>query len=208
MVKILFGDEFVEQNTVLYGCPTPTRRWSWTRRCQGRSRSTRRNNQAVACTPWMITGAMSPCTEAGTLAQLLAEALATCALTQLIRPWYTPCLMGSFATPMSMQSGAPTFGMPEAAKTVLAAGQLARQAGCAVSHRRQPDFVQDCQTAQAQQEGSMSVDHGRARRRQLHQSCDRLARRRICAPVTKKPFIDADLCGKLIAFCQGTGSVG
>ena len=33
----------------------------------------------------MITGAMSPCTEAGTLAQLLAEALATCALTQLIR---------------------------------------------------------------------------------------------------------------------------
>jgi len=70
------------------------------------------NNQAVACTPWTLAGAMSPCTVAGTLTQVLAEALACLALVQLINPG-APCLMGSFASAISMQSGAPTFGNPE-----------------------------------------------------------------------------------------------
>jgi trimethylamine--corrinoid protein Co-methyltransferase len=155
MVKILFGDDFVDRNTVLYGVSNTNAPLVMDDAMSGSLKVYARNNQAVACTPWMITGAMSPCTEAGTLAQLLAEALATCALTQLIRPG-APCLMGSFATAMSMQSGAPTFGMPEAAKTVLAAGQLARRLGVpfhtvgSLTSSKVPD-------SQAQQEGSMSL---------------------------------------------------
>ena len=57
--------------------------------------------QPMACTPWTLAGAMSPCTVAGTLAQLLAEALATMALVQLINLG-APCLMGSFASTISM----------------------------------------------------------------------------------------------------------
>ena len=60
-----------------------------------------REGQPVACTPWTLAGAMSPCIVAGTLAQVLAEALATMALVQLINPG-APCLMGSFASTISM----------------------------------------------------------------------------------------------------------
>lgn len=70
---------------------------------------------------------MVPTTVAGTLAQVLAEALATLTLVQLAPG--APCLMGSFASTMSMKSGAPTFGAPEAGLRVLAAGQLARRLG-------------------------------------------------------------------------------
>ena len=62
-----------------------------------------REGQPVACTPWTLAGAMSPCIVAGTLAQVLAEALATMALVQLINPG-APCLMGSFASTISMQN--------------------------------------------------------------------------------------------------------
>jgi trimethylamine--corrinoid protein Co-methyltransferase len=71
---------------------------------------------------------MSPSTVAGTLAQVLAETMAAMTLTQLVNPG-APCLMGSFASTMSMKSGAPTFGTPEAGLMVLAAGQLARRLG-------------------------------------------------------------------------------
>ena len=48
-------------------------------------------------------------TVAGTLAQTLAEAMAGMAFAQLCRPG-APVVFGSFASSISMQSGAPTFG--------------------------------------------------------------------------------------------------
>jgi trimethylamine--corrinoid protein Co-methyltransferase len=45
---------------------------------------------------------------------------------QLTRPG-APVVLGSFASSMSMQSGAPTFGTPEAAKAIYGAAQLARR---------------------------------------------------------------------------------
>ena len=71
-----------------------------------------RANQATIVTPFILAGAMSPVTVAGTLAQVLAEALAGAAFTQLIRPG-APVVFGTFAISISMQSGAPTFGTPE-----------------------------------------------------------------------------------------------
>ena len=67
-------------------------------------------------------------TSAGTLAQVLAEVLSGAATTQLIHPG-APVLFGVFASSMSMQSGAPTFGTPEPTLVSFAAGQLARRLG-------------------------------------------------------------------------------
>lgn len=200
MVKLLFGDDFVDRNTVLYGVSNTNAPLVMDDAMSGSLKVYARNNQAVACTPWMITGAMSPCTEAGTLAQLLAEALATCALTQLIRPG-APCLMGSFASSMSMQSGAPTFGTPEAAKTVLAAGQLARRLGIpfhtigSATSSKLPD-------SQAQQEGSMTLIMAVLAGANFINHATGWLEGGLCTGF-EKTVIDADLCGKLIEFCRG-----
>ena len=69
-------------------------------------------NQATIITPFILAGAMAPVTTAGVAAQTLAEALAGMAFMQLVRPG-APVVFGSFATSMSMQTGAPTFGTPE-----------------------------------------------------------------------------------------------
>jgi trimethylamine--corrinoid protein Co-methyltransferase len=61
-------------------------------------------------------------------AQTLAEALAGITFTQLVRPG-APAILGSFASSMSMQSGAPTFGTPEPAMVLYAVAQLARRLG-------------------------------------------------------------------------------
>ena len=83
-------------------------------------------NQAVIITPFILSGAMSPVTVAGTLAQVLAEVLAGTAFVQLVRPG-APVVFGTFVSTLSMQSGAPTFGTPEAALAIYGAGQLARR---------------------------------------------------------------------------------
>ena len=71
---------------------------------------------------------MSPVTVAGTVTQILAEALAGIAYTQLVRPG-APVIFGTFAAAVSMQSGAPTFGTPEPSLIMYAAAQLARRLG-------------------------------------------------------------------------------
>ena len=68
-------------------------------------------NQATIITPFILAGAMAPVDVAGVAAQTLAEALAGMAFTQLVRPG-RPVVLGSFASSMSMQTGAPTFGTP------------------------------------------------------------------------------------------------
>jgi trimethylamine--corrinoid protein Co-methyltransferase len=87
-----------------------------------------RANQATIITPFILAGAMSPVTIAGTIAQTLAEALAGLAFVQLVNPG-APVVMGSFASSISMQSGAPTFGTPEPALVLYAMAALARRLG-------------------------------------------------------------------------------
>jgi trimethylamine--corrinoid protein Co-methyltransferase len=84
------------------------------------------SNQATIITPFILSGAMSPVSVAGTLTQVLAEVLAGTAFTQLVRPG-APVIFGTFVSTLSMQSGAPTFGTPEAAKAIYGAAQLARR---------------------------------------------------------------------------------
>ncbi len=88
-----------------------------------------RHNQASVISPFILSGAMSPVTVAGTLTQILAEVLAGASFTQLIRKG-SPVLFGTFAASISMQSGAPTFGTPEPSLVSYgAAQQLARRLG-------------------------------------------------------------------------------
>ena len=85
-------------------------------------------NQATIITPFILAGAMAPATSAGVIAQTLAEALAGMAFVQLVRPG-APVIFGSFASSMSMQTGAPTFGTPEPALVLYTVAALARRLG-------------------------------------------------------------------------------
>lgn len=85
-------------------------------------------NQASIISPFIVGGAMAPVSVAGTLTQVLAEVLAGVAYAQLIKPG-SPCIFGAFVTSIDMNSGAPTFGTPEAAHITYGAGQLARRLG-------------------------------------------------------------------------------
>ena len=173
MASIVFGTEFVQSNPVLYCVSNTNAPLVMDANMSGSLKVYARNRQPVATTPWTLAGAMSPCTVAGTLTQVLAEALACLCLVQLIAPG-APCLMGSFASTMSMQSGAPTFGTPEAGKMVLASGQLARRLGVplhtvgSLSASKLPD-------AQAEQEATWGLLMSMFAGAKSDQSCHRLA---------------------------------
>ena len=126
MSKILFGEEFVANNTVTTSLINANSPMTWDGTMLGALKVYARNNQACITAPFILAGAMSPVSVAGTLAQTLAEALSGIAFTQLIRPG-APVIFGSFASSMSMQTGAPTFGTPEPAKVLLGCAKLARR---------------------------------------------------------------------------------
>ena len=128
MAKILFGDDFVDANTVLVSLINANSPMTFDGTMLGALKVYARANQAVIVTPFILAGAMSPVTVAGTLTQTLAEAMAGIAFTQLVRPG-APVILGSFASSISMQSGAPTFGTPEPALVLYGMAQLARRLG-------------------------------------------------------------------------------
>ena len=85
-------------------------------------------NQACIVSPFIVGGAMAPVSVAGTLTQVLAEVLAGVAYSQIIKKG-APIIFGAFVTSIDMNSGAPTFGTPEASLITYGAGQLARRLG-------------------------------------------------------------------------------
>ncbi|HEX6300966.1 MAG TPA: trimethylamine methyltransferase family protein [Acidimicrobiia bacterium] len=128
MARIVFGEEFVAENTVILSLCNANSPLSWDRAMLGSAQVYADNNQATMLTPFILAGAMAPVTVAGTAAQTLAEALVGIAFTQIVRPG-APVVLGSFASSMSMQSGAPTFGTPEPALVLWVMAALARRLG-------------------------------------------------------------------------------
>lgn len=128
MAQIVFGEEFVDQNCVMIQLINANSPLVFDATMLGALKVYARNNQACIVSPFILAGAMSPVTVAGTLSQVLAEALAGCALTQLVRPG-APVVFGAFVSSISMQSGAPTFGSPEGSLLLNGAAKLARRAG-------------------------------------------------------------------------------
>lgn len=133
MARIAFGDNFIDPltgkpRTVMINLINANSPLTFDDTMLGAAKVYARANQATLITPFILSGAMSPVTVAGTAAQTLAEALAGMTLVQLVNPG-APVVMGSFASSMSMQSGAPTFGTPEPALVLYVMAALARRLG-------------------------------------------------------------------------------
>ena len=128
MAKVLFGEEFVQNNTVIVSLINANSPLVWDATMTGALKVYARNNQACVVSPFCISGAMSPVTVAATASQLYAEALSGMAFAQLLRPG-APVVFGTFSSSMSMQSGAPTFGTPEPQLVLYIVAALARRLG-------------------------------------------------------------------------------
>tara|TARA_B100001105_G_scaffold43762_1_gene32062 strand:+ start:13 stop:1548 length:1536 start_codon:yes stop_codon:yes gene_type:complete len=128
MAKVLFGEEFVQKNTVIVSLINANSPLVWDATMTGALKVYARNNQACVVSPFCISGAMSPVTVAATASQLYAEALSGMAFAQLLRPG-APVVFGTFSSSMSMQSGAPTFGTPEPQLVLYIVAALARRLG-------------------------------------------------------------------------------
>lgn len=128
MCEILFGREFVQNNTVMTSLTNINSPMTFDDVMMGALEVYASNNQACIVSPFIVGGAMAPVSVAGTLTQVLAEVMAGIAYSQLIRPG-APVIFGAFVTSIDMNSGAPTFGTPEAAQITYGAGQLARRLG-------------------------------------------------------------------------------
>jgi trimethylamine--corrinoid protein Co-methyltransferase len=128
MAKLVFGDEFVEQNCVCISLINANSPMTFDATMLGAAKVYARHNQATVISPFILAGAMSPVTVAGTATQILAEALAGMAFVQLVKPG-APVVFGTFASAISMQSGAPTFGTPEPSMVMYIVAALARRLG-------------------------------------------------------------------------------
>jgi trimethylamine--corrinoid protein Co-methyltransferase len=128
MARILFGADYLEDHAVVLSLINANSPLVWDSTMLGAARAYAEANQATLMTPFILAGAMSPVTVAATAAQTLAEALGGMTFVQLVRPG-APVVLGSFASSMSMQSGAPTFGTPEPALVLYVMASLARRLG-------------------------------------------------------------------------------
>jgi trimethylamine--corrinoid protein Co-methyltransferase len=128
MARILFGDEVVDQNPVMTSLININSPLTFDATMMGALEVFAKAGQASIVSPFIVGGAMAPVSVVGTLTQVLAEVMAGVAYSQLIRPG-APVIFGAFVTSIDMNSGAPTFGTPEASQIIYGAGQLARRLG-------------------------------------------------------------------------------
>ncbi|MEM7271281.1 MAG: trimethylamine methyltransferase family protein, partial [Pseudomonadota bacterium] len=128
MCKIMFGADIISQKTVMTSLININSPLTFDGIMMGALEVYAQSNQACIVSPFIVGGAMAPVSVAGTLTQVLAEALAGIAYSQLCKPG-APVIFGAFVSSIDMNSGAPTFGTPEASKILWGAGQLARRMG-------------------------------------------------------------------------------
>ena len=144
MARLVFGEQFVDQNACLLSLININSPLSFDANMLQTLEVYASANQAVIVSPFIISGAMAPSTPAGVMVQATAETLVGLAHTQLIRPG-APAIFGTFCAAMSMQSGAPTFGMPEPSLVTYGMAQIARhlkvpfRSGGALNASKVPD---------------------------------------------------------------------
>jgi trimethylamine--corrinoid protein Co-methyltransferase len=112
------------------------------------------HGQVAVVTPFTLSGAMSPTTIAGALAQQHAEAMAGITLSQIVRPG-VPAIYGGFTSNVDMRTGSPAFGTPEYQQAAQVTGQLARLIG--VPFRSSNVTSANTNDAQAAYESMMSL---------------------------------------------------
>jgi trimethylamine---corrinoid protein Co-methyltransferase len=126
LAAVLFGADYVASHPVVLGNINSNSPLTFDGRMLGALRQFAGRGQGVIVVPAVLAGAMGPVTAAGCMAEILAETMAGMALAQLVRPG-TPVILGSFVGAISMRTGAPTFGTPEATQMIFATAQLARR---------------------------------------------------------------------------------
>ncbi|MER8387011.1 trimethylamine methyltransferase family protein [Mesorhizobium sp. M1380] len=109
----------------LVNCTPPLTYWENPLKCL---RSIAQAGEAAMISSYMMMGATSPATIAGTLIQGYAEVLAGLALTQLWKPG-APVVMGILGWPFDMRSMQPNFGDSASQLVQLYSTELARRLG-------------------------------------------------------------------------------
>jgi len=128
MCRLAMGTKFVDQNCVLYSVVNTNAPLVMDQTMLLALKEYANAGQCVVVSPFVLGGAMSPVTVAATLSQVLAEVMASVSLIQLIRPG-APAVFGTFFSPLSLQTGAPTFGTPEGTQFQMCAKKLAERLG-------------------------------------------------------------------------------
>ncbi|WP_432636092.1 trimethylamine methyltransferase family protein [Albidovulum sp.] len=128
MCRLAMGADFVDRNCVLYSVVNTNAPLVLDETMIWALKEYARAGQCTVVSPFVLGGAMSPVTIAATLSQVLAEVLASVALIQLIRPG-APAAFGTFFSPLSLKTGAPTFGTPEGTQFQMCAKTLADRLG-------------------------------------------------------------------------------
>ncbi len=200
MARLVFGDAFVDQRCVILGNVNVNSPLVWDGTMTLSLRAYARANQAAVVVPFILGGAMGPVTNAGAIAQSLAETMAGCALTQLERAG-APVIFGNFLSSMSLRSGSPTFGTPEPAIGSMVIGQLARRLNLPL--RCSGNFTTSkLPDAQAMSEGSMSMLAA------VHCGANFILHSAgfldgLLSMSYEKFVMDADLCGALHTYLDG-----
>lgn len=200
MTRLLFGAGFVDSHCCVMGNFNVNSPLVWDGTMTRGLRAYARANQGVVIVPFILGGAMGPVTNAGAIAQSLAETMAGCALAQLERPG-APVVFGNFLSSMSLRSGSPTFGTPEPAIGSMVVGQLARRLGLPLrcsgnfTNSKLPD-------AQAMMEGTMSMLAA------VHCGANYILHSAgfldgLLSMSYEKFVLDCDLCGAMHAYLQG-----
>ncbi len=126
MAELLYGVDAIQDNPALLSLINISSPRQLDDRMLGALKIYARARQAMIITPFVLSGAMSPVSVAGTVAQLNAEVLAGIAFAQMCNPG-TPIVYGSFQTTIDLQSGAPIFGAPESQLSLYLSAQMARR---------------------------------------------------------------------------------
>lgn len=200
MARIVFGEAFVDANCVIMGNFNTTSPLVIDGVTSQGIRTYAAAGQGSIHLPFLLGGAVSPLTIAGSVAQCLAESMVSCAITQLVRPG-APAILASFISSMSLRSGSPTFGTPEPALGSLIMGQLARRLNmplrCAgnFSTSKLPD-------AQAMQQAMMSMMSAvQSGANYILHSAGFLDG--LLSMSYEKFMLDTDLCGALHSYLKG-----
>ncbi len=200
MARIVFGRDFVDANCVILGNVNVNSPLVWDGTMTRSLRAYARAGQAAVVVPFILGGAMGPVTNAGAIAQSLAETMAGCALTQLERKG-APVIFGNFLSSMSLRSGSPTFGTPEPAIGSMVIGQLCRRLNLPL--RCSGNFTTSkLPDAQAMMEGTMSMLAAvQCGANFILHSAGFLDG--LLSMSYEKFMLDADLCGALHSYLDG-----
>ncbi|MDC0359645.1 trimethylamine methyltransferase family protein, partial [Acidimicrobiales bacterium] len=125
MANIVFGEEFVDQNTVMTCLANGNSPLVWDATMLDAVKVYSGANQAMLFSPFVLGGASTPASTIGSVVQINAEALAGVAFSQIVRAG-SPAVYGQWLATVSMKTGAPMAGTPEIDQMNLLVGQLAR----------------------------------------------------------------------------------